>query len=65
MIRKLIKNIKWSTLFFEVFSIVLAILLALWVNQYQQEKENQKNALVHLEQNNKEVKRNFRKPCST
>ncbi len=59
MLRKKLNEINWSTLFLEVFSVILAILLALWVNQYQQEKEDRKNALIHLTRITEEVKRNL------
>lgn len=59
MIKKLLSKISWSNLMLEVFSVILAILLALWVNQYQQQKEQKENANIQLKRITKEVKRNL------
>ncbi len=59
MMRKILRDIKWSTLLLEIFSVILAILLALWVNEYQQEKEDEENAIIHLKRITDEVSRNL------
>ncbi|MCW8875502.1 MAG: hypothetical protein OQJ89_02045 [Kangiellaceae bacterium] len=60
IIKKLLKDIKWSNLVLEIFSVIFAILLALWVNEYQQEKENLAKAQKHLARIQEEVKQNLK-----
>jgi hypothetical protein len=58
MLKKLIQNIKWSSLILEMLGVIFAILVALWVNQLGQDYENRSKAIEHQLRINQEVRRN-------
>ena len=55
-----IRNIKWSSLIMEKGSVVFAILVALWVNQFQQDYENKNKAKEQQKRILEEVGQNLR-----
>jgi len=59
MITRHVRNIRWSSLVLEMFSVVFAILFALWVNQIQQNHDNQQKAKDQQLRIQAEVSRNL------